>query len=219
MSLVALATAACAGGSALRVSRLTNRRMQETVESSFRGAQRGCTARGPMKRIATPIAPSSTVIAARDLYLKENDLSTRVYSEGWYPIAIGPLSVSVPSPLRAREVTALHDLHHVLTGYGADFVGEFEISAWEVGAGLGAWWPLWLITFPSFLLGWLVCPLRTRRAFVRGRKCRSLFAVNTPYEELLMMRVEQLRERLGIPRSGVADRPARLRSQRSRPAG
>jgi len=67
--------------------------------------------------------------------------------------------VYVPTPLRARQATALHDLHHVLTGYGADFVGEFEISAWEVGAGLGSWWPLWLITFPSFLLGWLVCPL------------------------------------------------------------
>lgn len=171
-----------------------------------------------MEPVATRIPASMTLLEARDLYLMENGLSTRVYSEAWYPIPIGPLRLPIPSPPRARQATELHDLHHVLTGYGADFRGECEISAWEVGAGLGAWWPPWLITFPSFLFGLLVCPLRTARAFVRGRRCRSLFAEDVAYEELLAMRIDDLRERLGIPPSGAADRPARLRSKRGRSA-
>jgi len=164
-----------------------------------------------MAQFATRIPTSMTLLAARNLYLQENGLSTRVYQDLWYPISIGPLRLWIPLPPRVRQATALHDLHHVLTGYGADLVGETEISAWEVAAGLGVWWPNWAITFPSFLFGLLVYPRRTLRAFARGRGCRSLFVDAVPYETLLTMHVEELRARLGISPSGATERPARLR--------
>src|SRR5262249_10125047 len=73
-----------------------------------------------MKRVAMPIPGSSTVIAARDLYLKENDLSTRVYSDSWYPIAIGRVrsdsAPCAPSHGTARPTSCADGVRRGLRG-------------------------------------------------------------------------------------------------------
>jgi hypothetical protein len=49
---------------------------------------------------------------------------------------LGALIVPLPNFRWRREILALHDLHHLLTGYEPDFEGELSLAAWELGVRL-----------------------------------------------------------------------------------
>lgn len=64
----------------------------------------------------------------------------------------------------------LHDINHLLGGYGLDWLSEFEVAAWEVGSGgrtgfgLSNFYPL-----IGLLLGLIITPKRTILAYKKGR--------------------------------------------------
>jgi ubiquinone biosynthesis protein COQ4 len=110
-------------------------------------------------------------------------------------------------PLRAwfRDRSILvHDLFHVLTGYGTDDLGEATLLAFSlaqlggrgqalltVGAGLEAWRALgWR---------WLVYDYQAWR---RGRRASWLVAL--PWEELLPLRVGTVRRLAGVAEASEA---------------
>lgn len=145
-----------------------------------------------------------TVRQGRDLYLRENGFSVEAYAARWTPARVLGIPFRVPNPPRHRWAIMLHDLHHVVTGYTTDLAGEAEISAWEARAGLA---PLGLYTGAIVaslaLLGLLVAPRRTIRAW-RASRGRSLFVLTgLAYDELLSMSVEDLRRRLDLPEAGL----------------
>jgi hypothetical protein len=144
-----------------------------------------------------------TVLDARDRYLLESGLSTAEYTASRFSVRIGSWTLRLPNPPQRQVNVARHDLHHVATGFRTDWRAEMEISAWEVGAGLGGLWVAWLICVPFFLAGLLIAPRRTLRGYHVGRRCRSLFVDTMPYEELLLLRVGELRERIGLPPGGL----------------
>jgi hypothetical protein len=74
-------------------------------------------------RLATPITPEMTVREARDLYFCESGFSLALYNEATFAVPVGPLSVQLPNPPERRRVVSAHDLHHVLCGYGTDWIG------------------------------------------------------------------------------------------------
>src|SRR6185295_18739346 len=72
-----------------------------------------------------------TVRAGRDRYLAANSLTLDSYTDGGFPIYVGKRFIRLPN----SGLLHLHDLHHVVTGYGTGLVGEAEISAYELRAG------------------------------------------------------------------------------------
>jgi ubiquinone biosynthesis protein COQ4 len=102
------------------------------------------------------------------------------------------------------RVRDMHDLWHVLTGYGMDEAGEAANLAFSAGQipNLG----MSLIVAAAALVGpkdlRLTWPRYLLAAWRRGR--RSSFLSAAPYEELLPLPLEDVRERLGIPPAAVA---------------
>ena len=99
----------------------------------------------------------------------------------------------------------LHDLHHVLTEYDTTWTGESEIGAWEIGGGCADHWAAWLLNFNAVAIGLVIAPAATYRAFVRGRRTRTLYDGEFR-EALLAEKVGAVRARLGLDREPV---PAR----------
>jgi len=143
------------------------------------------------------------VQAARDRYLAEHGLRVEEYDAPRFEVRLRGWKIRLPNPSSRRKAVALHDLHHVATGLPADWSGEMQVSAWEVGAGLGGLWVAWLICFPLFILGLVAQPRSTWRSYRAGRSCRSLFAWGAPLSQLLALEVGELRERLGLPSDGL----------------
>ncbi len=164
-------------------------------------------------RVATPIPAEWTVREGRDHYLSENGFSIQQYSNRRFSAPFHRWTLKLPNPRQRQINVCRHDLHHVVTGYGTDGIGEFEISAWEVGAGLGKLWIAWAICVPAFLWGLIRSPRRALAAYRIGKRCRSLFVQPVVYEELLRMTVGDLRRYVRVPEDGFADRPAGLNSR------
>lgn len=94
-----------------------------------------------------------------------------------------------------------HDLHHVLTGYGTDALGEMELQAFMAG-NLGLRTSVLILGFAAVLRPHGLPPIwrysdRLKAAYERGRKAERL--IRARYEQLFETPVEVVRERLRIP--------------------
>ena len=94
----------------------------------------------------------------------------------------------------------LHDLWHVVTGYGTDMAGELAIvnfQAVQVGyraMTISSWVQLLSIALRTGRFDVLVTGFRGRR---RGRQSKHLLAAD--WDRLLMLPLDEVRRELGIP--------------------
>lgn len=140
-----------------------------------------------------------TVREARDRYLQANRLDTSGYGKRLFVVRLGFIPLPFPNP----GLLHLHDLHHVVTGFETNLVGEAEISVYELCAGCRTF-VIHLLCLGSILFALLLAPRRLLRAYRRSRGTRSLYWDPTPLETILEMRVGELRAKLGVPEEGLA---------------
>lgn len=142
-----------------------------------------------------------TVREARDRYLAEFGLSTDTYFDDWVDVKVGPLPLRIPSTDARKRVLPVHDIHHALTGYRADILGEAEIGAWELGSGLGRHVVGYVLDLMTLSWSPLVAPRRVFRAFLRGRRSGNFYRAPLPLDPALLDEdVDAVRERLGLHR-------------------
>jgi hypothetical protein len=116
-------------------------------------------------------------------------------SERWGVVRVGPIPLCIPNTKGRRRATPIHDLNHVLSGYGHDAIGEAEISAFELGGGCKKFLVAWMLDWGALLLG-ITRPKRLFAAFVRGRRTGNLYGKDA--EALLDMPLVQVRADLGF---------------------
>jgi hypothetical protein len=137
---------------------------------------------------------------ARAEYFARNGFTEASYRDRFTQIPLGPISLPMWNPPSRQRAVAFHDLHHVATGYATTWRGEAEIGAWEIAASCGELAAAWLYDAAAMAFGVAVCPRRTFRAFVRGRRARSLYTGNRAVDELLDLDVDELRAMLELDR-------------------
>jgi hypothetical protein len=92
--------------------------------------------------------------AARARYFEDNAFGPDGgYSKSWVPIQMGPIKVAIPNSAARVRAVKYHDLHHVVTGYTTDLVGEAEIGAWEIGSGCAGFVAAWILNLYAIVLG------------------------------------------------------------------
>lgn len=94
-----------------------------------------------------------------------------------------------------------HDLHHIVTAYDTDPIGEMELQAFAAG-NLGFRHALFIVALAGLLPPVRVAPIwtywnRLKAAYRRGKRSRNLFAVR--YDRYFERTVETLRADLQIP--------------------
>lgn len=94
-----------------------------------------------------------------------------------------------------------HDLHHILTGYATDAVGEMELQAFALG-NMGFRVSVMILFFAALLRPHNLPPMwkywsRLEAAHRRGKQSANLFQAR--YEQYLEASVESLRTALRIP--------------------
>lgn len=147
----------------------------------------------------------TTMREAVKTYFDENGFGADGgYSAAWVDFKLGPIPFPLPNSDARRKAVKFHDLNHVLTGYRTDTSGEFEISAWEIGAGCRNFYAAWALNLAGMMGGAVTVPARTWRAFVAGRRSKAAYALD--YERLLGADVEATKRELGVTTSA----PARL---------
>ena len=88
---------------------------------------------------------------------------------------VGPLTLRFPGFAWRRCALRAHDLHHAMTGFPMTLRGEFQMAAWELGAGRYPHWGATLFCAPLLLVGLLWSPTAMWRAWRDGCRTRSLY--------------------------------------------
>jgi hypothetical protein len=168
-----------------------------------------------MARPETTLPPELTVREARDRYLADNGFDTSGYSAPTFGVTVFGRTWVFRNVASRRRAIPLHDLHHVATGYGTSLVGEGEVSAFELRAGIDS--PiLWLLKLSAIGYGLFTSPRRVLASFARARGAATLYLKPHDYDALLDRSLGELRAHLGIPADGLADRPATLHGRAPR---
>ena len=94
----------------------------------------------------------------------------------WVRMRIFGRLVPVKPLLGHQQAFLLHDVHHLVTGYGTKFREELALASWELGSGGCGYYVLfWFNRINALVLGLLLCPLRTVRALRAGYGLRNLY--------------------------------------------
>jgi hypothetical protein len=148
---------------------------------------------------ATHYDPTMSVLAARTRYFDDNHFGDDGgYNDRWVTLKqVGPVKLGFPNTAGRVRAVRRHDLHHLVTGYDTDFIGEAEIAAWELASGCGDFHAAWVLNLLALPVGMVRGPERMRRAFARGCRSKNLYA--EPFTDaLLQERLGDLRARLGV---------------------
>ncbi len=138
--------------------------------------------------MTTPYDPALDLRAARAQYFRDNDFGPDGgYSARWVTVTkVGPIPLGFPNSAARVEAVRFHDLHHLVTGYSTDLLGEAEIGAWEVASGCDRFLVAWVLNLLAMAYGILLGPRRVFAAFVRGRRSRNLY--RTSFDDTLLDR-------------------------------
>jgi len=151
---------------------------------------------------------SESVRSARARYFDANQFGADGgYGDTWVDFKFGPIPIPIPNTDARVRAVRYHDLHHIVTGYDTDLVGEMEISAWELGAGCEDFAAAYVLNIGGLSGGALIAPWRTLRAFARGRASRSLYREDN-VEALLDGDVAAIRALTHVPSEPVPVRPS-----------
>jgi hypothetical protein len=105
----------------------------------------------------------------------------------------------IPNFKARKKAVLKHDTHHLLTEYSSHFIGESEISAWEIASGCKKYWPAFFIDLSGMMIGLLFDFRGVYRAFVRGRRSANLYHDILNAELVNRTPLKELRNKLHIP--------------------
>jgi ubiquinone biosynthesis protein Coq4 len=97
-------------------------------------------------------------------------------ADRYWRCPVGPITLVFPNFRWRRDAIRAHDLHHLMAGYPKGMRGEFQMAAWELGAGPYRHWGALLFCSPLLAMGMLWSPSRMARAYRAGRATTSLYA-------------------------------------------
>lgn len=114
----------------------------------------------------------------------------------------------IPNFDARRKAVLRHDIHHLVTGYSAGhFLGECEISAWEIASGCRSYWAAFLLDTSGILLGCFISPRKVLQAYARGRRTKNLYHKLFSEEEIMKTPVDQIRQLLLLDQYPKETRP------------
>lgn len=120
----------------------------------------------------------------------------------WAKIKVGKFYIPLPNTAERKRALVFHDIHHLVTGYTAEWKGETSIGAWEVGSGCNDYYAAWALNLGLMALGIWIYPKEVFRAFIRGRRSRNLYHYLLTADEAKKMNIAELRAFLAIPEKG-----------------
>ena len=126
------------------------------------------------------------------------NIPANAYTAKSFIIRVGKIPIHVPNSAARVKIARYHDIHHILTGYPANWRGEAEIGAWEIATGCRTSFVAWFLNTGAVIVGLFTHPKAVIKAFQRGRKTRTNLYQDFEYAQLLNMTIKEVRDKIGL---------------------
>lgn len=110
----------------------------------------------------------------------------------------GFFNIYIPNWDYRRKAVLRHDIHHLLTGYKSELLGEFEIAAWEIASGCMNYIAAYLLNSGGLLAGMFIYPRPTFKALLKGCRRTNLYQLNIDDKTLKNSTIEELKTMIGL---------------------
>ncbi|MBD1393688.1 hypothetical protein [Mucilaginibacter glaciei] len=90
-------------------------------------------------------------------------------------VYIGCILAPVPNINARKKYLKFHDMHHIMSGYGIDRIGESEISGWELGSRSCRKPLISVMNLFALSTGFILSPKKVIAAFYRGCRSKNLY--------------------------------------------
>lgn len=119
-----------------------------------------------------------TILKELEQYWQSHDLPSDGGAKDKFNEAkIGKFSFKYPN--LDGKALILHDINHPITGYTTNWTGECEVSAWELASGGRKGYPrTWIYPISLVILGLIICPKRTLKAYKSGLGKQNSFIIS-----------------------------------------
>jgi hypothetical protein len=136
---------------------------------------------------------------ALQLYFSQYHFKDGGYNEKWFKIKLGRIFIPLPNIKARVDAVKLHDIHHLITEYNANYKGEAQIGGWEIASGCGRFWVAWILNMGSFVIGILFFQRSLLKAFLDGRLVKTNLYAKGIYNEILLNKtVGDLRKEVAV---------------------
>lgn len=117
-------------------------------------------------------------------FYKFNSLNlTQDFESHCVRVYIGCILAPVPNINARKKYLKFHDMHHIMSGYGIDRIGESEISAWELGSRSCRKPLISIMNLFALSTGFILSPRKVIRAFYRGCRSKNLYYMSDGIKE------------------------------------
>ncbi|MCU0467471.1 MAG: hypothetical protein MUF58_02635 [Arcicella sp.] len=127
-----------------------------------------------------------TLTRALDLFYEKHGYGREGgIDSDWIWLKFRYFSLPIPNVKGRRENVWRHDMLHILLDYDTSWQGEAQVAGWVLGSGgWGRFYVAWLFALSMFSVAITFFPLKTFRAFVRGRNTLSPYLLGITKENL-----------------------------------
>lgn len=113
-----------------------------------------------------------------------------------FQMKFGFISLTLPNPKFRREVTHIHDVHHVLNRCDTSWKGEGFIAGWEIATGIWKYFPVNLLSLWAMAYSLWLHPKSVYKGFLKGTEQLGVIDLDYSKQELLSMSLEDLKIRI-----------------------
>jgi hypothetical protein len=106
--------------------------------------------------------------------------------------------IYIPNWDNRRKAVLRHDIHHLLTGYKSEILGEFEIAAWEIASGCMNYFAAYLLNSGGLIAGMFMYPRPTFKAFILGCRTTNLYQMYMSDDEMKSSTIDDLKNKIGL---------------------
>tara|TARA_B110000093_G_scaffold100129_1_gene107637 strand:- start:627 stop:1175 length:549 start_codon:yes stop_codon:yes gene_type:complete len=102
------------------------------------------------------------------------------------------INLNLPNPKFRKDVTHIHDIHHILNKCNANWKGEAFIAGWEISTGFWKYFPICIISLWAMAYSLWLHTKAVLKGFKKGLNNIGVIDLKLSRSELMKLEFDQL---------------------------
>ena len=127
-----------------------------------------------------------------EFYKKNGIPSDGGINKNTFGIKVLGINLKLPNPKFRKDVTHIHDIHHILNKCNTTWKGEAFIAGWEISTGFWKYFPICIFSLWAMGYSLWLHPKDVLKGFIKGLNNIGVIDLKISKSELMKIEYDQL---------------------------